>query len=123
MKVSLKDYSKPLFATKCTGGYWISYEYGKFLKNDSGKIKVFTHSEVEEFHELYKLDYPVQYKQDLAKREAVENGTPVPMFTARYDDPQSMDVLKKVFGKSSLDTLGDDPNELKERLNSELNRK
>ncbi len=124
MKVSLNGYDKPLFATKCSNGYWISYEYGKFLKDKNGKLKVFSKPEIEEFHESYKLDFPLQYKQDIAKKEARENGNISPMFTARYDDPKAMEVLKSVFGAESLNSLGDNPNEeLQQKLQNELDKR
>ena len=123
MKVSLKGYEKPLFATKCTGGYWISYEYGKFLKTDSGKIKVFDEDFILESHELYKQEFNIQYKQDLVKREAVESGTPVPMLSIKYDDKEGMDLLKSVFSVSALESVDFDMDKVNDNLQQALDKK
>jgi hypothetical protein len=123
MKVSLPNYETPLFATKCSNGYWISYEYGKFLKEGNGKLKVFTQHEIEEFHEMYKQDFPTQYKQDLIKKECIEKGNVTPMFTARFDDSNAMSILKEVFNREAIDNSDGDPDILAENLQKALNQK
>ena len=123
MKVALKNYEHPLFATKCATGYWISYEYGKFLKDDSGKLKVFTQSEIDEFHELYKQEFRLQYEQEQAAKQAKENGLNGLMFSAKLDDHDAMSVLKQVFSVSSMEENDFDPDKLQERLNNVISKR
>lgn len=122
MKISLQDYNHPLNVTPCKKGFWVSVEFGKFIMNTNGKIRIFTSDEIDQGVINYMNDFPIQYKQDLVKLEAVKNGEPVPMLSIDYNDPEGMNLMKRVFGAEALKN-SNGIEDIKINLNKFLNQK
>lgn len=104
-------------------GYWVSQNM-QILKDENRSSKVFTANEILIARARFLLHYP----DGLPKPEPINETPqddflmPQPMYTARFDNPEEMEVLKKVYSPDALKKADFNIDKIKENLKRETNK-
>lgn len=112
---------KEMKSIRCDKGFWVSPSFGEFLKDDKGNMKVFGLEDIKTKRAEYIFKFPDSIKEpEKPKSNDPEFGKP--MFTAHFDNPKEMEILKKVFHKDALEAVDFNMDKVAENLEKEKKR-
>lgn len=109
----------PVKTLKCSNGYWVSFGFDDMAKDKDGKLIVFSEREIQIARARFLLRNPEIEKPKIKAPIEPEENTPQPMFTARFNNPEEMKVLKNVFGREALESADFNMDTIRENLAKE----
>ena len=96
-------------------GFWVS-EKMQIFRDSSGSAIKFTNSHILVARARFKLHYPAGLPKIDKRKVNQREDKLTPMFTAHYNNPEEMRMLKNVFSVEALEKANFDPRQIQKNL-------